>query len=69
VEQLHRSVLVSRAPLLTRFLVAQLAFDFTLDIQRAIDVLRYRPARSYPEAFRELASQKSLALQNAHLNS
>jgi nucleoside-diphosphate-sugar epimerase len=55
VEQLHRTALRSRTPLLTRFLVAQLAFDFTLDIQRAVDVLGYRPTRSYPEAFRELA--------------
>ena len=54
VEQLHRTVILSRAPLLTRFLVAQLAFDFTLDIQRAIDVLGHCPKRSYPEAFREL---------------
>jgi hypothetical protein len=65
VEQLHRSMVLSRAPLLTRFLVAQLAFDFTLDIQRAIDVLGYRPTRSYPEAFSELASEKRLDLQNS----
>jgi 2-alkyl-3-oxoalkanoate reductase len=56
VEQLHRTVLRSRAPRLTRFVVAQLAVDFTLDIQRAVDLLGYRPTRSYPEAFRELAS-------------
>ena len=67
VEQLHRSVHSSRAPLLTRFLVAQLAFDFTLDIQRAVDVLGYRPTRSYPEAFRELASQGRLDYQNSAL--
>jgi nucleoside-diphosphate-sugar epimerase len=60
VERLHRSVLSSRAPLLTRFLVAQLAFDFTLDIRRAVDVLGYRPTRSYPEAFRELAQRSGL---------
>ena len=55
VERVHRSFLVSRAPRLTRFLVAQLAFDFTLDIQRAVDVLGYRPTRSYSQAFRDLA--------------
>lgn len=65
VEQLHRSMVLSRAPLRTRFLVAQLAFDFTRDIQRAIDVLGYRPTRSYPEAFSELASEKRLDLQNS----
>jgi 2-alkyl-3-oxoalkanoate reductase len=64
-ERLHRTVLSSRAPHLTRFLVAQLAFDFTLDIQRAVDVLGYRPTRSYPEAFRELASGKRLDLQSS----
>jgi nucleoside-diphosphate-sugar epimerase len=58
VERLHRSVLVSRAPLLTRYLVAQLAFDFTLDIRRAVDVLGYRPSMSYPNAFQELASEQ-----------
>jgi 2-alkyl-3-oxoalkanoate reductase len=65
VERLHRTILVNRAPRLTRFLVAQLAFDFTLDIQRAIDVLGYRPTRSYPEAFRELASAKRLELHSS----
>lgn len=64
VERLHRSVLQGRAPRLTRFLVAQLAFDFTLDIQLAIDVLGYRPTRSYPEAFRELASVKAPGLED-----
>jgi nucleoside-diphosphate-sugar epimerase len=56
VERLHRIVIRGRAPRLTRFLVAQLALDFTLDIQRAIERLGYRPTRSYPEAFMELAS-------------
>jgi 2-alkyl-3-oxoalkanoate reductase len=65
VEQLHRTVLSSRTPLLTRFLVAQLAFDFTLDIQRAVHVLGYRPTRSYTEAFRELASGRRPDLENS----
>jgi nucleoside-diphosphate-sugar epimerase len=56
VERLHQTVIKGRAPLLTRFLVAQLALDFTLDIERAIDGLGYAPTRSYPEAFTELAS-------------
>jgi nucleoside-diphosphate-sugar epimerase len=56
VERLHRKVIKGRAPMLTRFLVAQLALDFTLDIGRAIDELGYAPTRSYPEAFVELAS-------------
>ena len=56
VEGLHRTVIKGRAPRLTRFLVAQLARDFTLDIRRAVDELGYRPTRSYPEAFKELAA-------------
>ena len=60
VERLHRTVIRGRAPRLTRFLVAQLALDFTLDIQRAIEHLGYRPTRSYPEAFTELASGRRL---------
>jgi nucleoside-diphosphate-sugar epimerase len=66
VERVHRAFLVNRAPRITRFLVAQLAFDFTLDIQRAVDVLGYRPSRSYPEAFAELASEHSPVLQSAN---
>jgi hypothetical protein len=52
------------APTPDAFLIAQLAFDFTLDIPRAVDVLRYCPTGSYPEAFRELSSHKSLALSD-----
>jgi 2-alkyl-3-oxoalkanoate reductase len=65
VEQLHRTVILGRSPLLTRFLVAQLAFDFTLDTRRAIDVLGLRPTRTYPEAFRELASRARLDVENS----
>jgi nucleoside-diphosphate-sugar epimerase len=56
IERLHRTVITGRAPRLTRFLVAQLALDFTIDIRRAIEGLGYVPTRSYPEAFMELAS-------------
>jgi nucleoside-diphosphate-sugar epimerase len=44
-----------RAPLLTRYLVAQISEDRVLDIGRARAVLRYRPARHHREAFAELA--------------
>jgi nucleoside-diphosphate-sugar epimerase len=67
LEWFHRSINLSRNPRLTRFLVAQLAFDFTLDIQRAIDVLGYRPTRSYREAFGELASENGVELQSSVL--
>lgn len=53
-ELAHRTLLRSRHPLLTRFVVAQLAFDFTLDIGRARDVLDYIPQRSFAEAFAEI---------------
>ncbi|HEX2647574.1 MAG TPA: NAD(P)-dependent oxidoreductase, partial [Candidatus Dormibacteraeota bacterium] len=54
-EALHRTVRSHRASPLTRFAVAQLAHDFTLDCSRARAVLGYAPRRSYPEAFVELA--------------
>lgn len=59
-EWLHRAMLRRRPPLLTRFVVAELAVDFTLDISRAIAELGYRPYRSYREALRELADSSRL---------
>jgi nucleoside-diphosphate-sugar epimerase len=56
VEAVHRTLIKGRVPRLTRFIVAQLALDFTLDIRRSEEELGYRPTRSYPEAFIELAS-------------
>lgn len=60
-EELHRRLLRARIPTLTRFLVAQLAFDFTLDISRARAVLGYRPQRSYADAFGEMAPPQVVA--------
>jgi nucleoside-diphosphate-sugar epimerase len=54
-EAAHRSVLRGTSPRVTRFLVAQLANEFTLDCSRAHIKLGYAPRRSYPEAFEELA--------------
>lgn len=50
-EAVHRSVLAGRVPRLTRFAVAQLAYDFTLDCGRAADLLAYRPRRTYLDGF------------------
>jgi len=55
-ELAYRTLLRGGKPLLTRFVVAQLAFDFTLDISRARHALGYRPVRSYIDAFMELAA-------------
>jgi nucleoside-diphosphate-sugar epimerase len=54
-ESLHRTVLRSRTPTLTRFLVANLSQQCLLDIGRARAQLEYRPTRSYREALKELA--------------
>lgn len=58
-EVLHTTILRRRQPLLTRFLVAQLAFDFTLDISCATAQLGYSPSRTYTEALDELVHQQS----------
>src|SRR5262249_56307236 len=42
------------APLLTRYAVAQLSTDYTLDISRACTILGYQPARSYQDAIQEV---------------
>jgi 2-alkyl-3-oxoalkanoate reductase len=42
------------APLLTRYAVAQLSTEYTLDISRARTILRYQPARSYQDAIQEV---------------
>ena len=59
-ECLHSTILRGRAPVLTRFVVAELAVDFTLDISRAIAQLGYRPYRSHPEALQELVDRNRL---------
>ena len=45
----------SRPPLLSRYVVSQLASEFVLDIRRAERVLGYEPTRSYRDAFPEVA--------------
>jgi hypothetical protein len=44
------------APWLTRYLVAQLAFECTLDIGKAIEQLGYAPRRTFAEGFAEVAA-------------
>lgn len=43
----------SEAPMLTRYIVAQLTSEYTLDIDRARRILGYRPFRGYPAAIEE----------------
>ncbi len=54
-EALHRGVLKHRTPVLNRFVVAQIAYDFTLDCTKAERLLGYRPRREYLEAIEGLA--------------
>jgi hypothetical protein len=44
------------------YLVAQTAYDFTLDCTRANRLLGYRPYREYPEAIEALAGRTSCVL-------
>jgi nucleoside-diphosphate-sugar epimerase len=44
-----------RPPLLTRYVVSQLASDCVLDTRRAQRLLGYQPTRSYQDAFPEVA--------------
>jgi len=57
-EALHKAVLSHRSPVLNRFVVAQIAYDFTLDCTRAERLLGYRPRREYPEAIEALAGRR-----------
>lgn len=43
----------SQAPMLTRYIVAQLTSEYTLDINRARRILGYRPFRGFDEAIEE----------------
>jgi nucleoside-diphosphate-sugar epimerase len=56
MESAFRAVRARRPPLLTRYVVSQLASDCVLDIQRARLVLGYEPRRGYRDAFPEVAA-------------
>jgi len=61
-EAFHKAVLKHRSPVLNRFVVAQIAYDFTLDCTRANRLLGYRPYPEYPEAIEALAGRISCVL-------
>jgi nucleoside-diphosphate-sugar epimerase len=61
-EAFHKAVLKHRTPVLNRFVVAQIAYDFTLDCTRANRLLGYRPCREYPEAIEALAHRTTCTL-------
>jgi len=48
----------SQAPMLTRYIVAQLTSEYTLDIDRARRILGYRPFRGYDEAMEEAINER-----------
>lgn len=49
---------MSQAPMLTRYIVAQLTSEYTLDINRARRILGYRPFRRYNEAIEEAVNER-----------
>lgn len=55
MEPVFRMIRASRPPLLTRYVVSQLASDCVLDIRRARTMLGYQPRRGFRDAFREVA--------------
>ncbi|HVS05057.1 MAG TPA: NAD-dependent epimerase/dehydratase family protein [Candidatus Dormibacteraeota bacterium] len=55
MESVFLTVRASRPPLLTRYVVSQLASDCVLDTRRARTMLGYQPQRGYRDAFREVA--------------
>lgn len=56
MESAFLAVRARRPPLLTRYIVSQLASDCVLDIRRARSKLGYRPQRGYQDAFPEVAA-------------
>jgi nucleoside-diphosphate-sugar epimerase len=55
MESAFLALRASRPPLLTRYVVSQLASDCVLDTRRACSMLGYEPQRGYRDAFREVA--------------
>jgi 2-alkyl-3-oxoalkanoate reductase len=55
MESVFLTTRASRPPLLTRYVVSQLASDCVLDTRRARTMLGYQPQRGYRDAFREVA--------------
>ena len=56
MESAFTAIRAGRSPLLTRYVVSQLASECVLDIRRARRMLGYQPQRGYRDAFRELAA-------------
>lgn len=53
LESIARLRKSTQAPMLTRYIVSQLATEYTIDISRARRLLGYRPVRAYHEAIGE----------------
>ena len=53
LESIARMLGLNHAPRLTRYAVAQLTQEYTLDLSAAVERLGYRPARTYLDGIRE----------------
>jgi nucleoside-diphosphate-sugar epimerase len=67
LESIARVLGWTRAPRLTRYVVAQLTQEYTLDLSAAVERLGYRPARTYLDSIPEaLVADPSPHFANQH---
>lgn len=59
-EFLWRFLRLKNPPMVTRYVVAQIAYGHALDISAATKCIEYSPIREYEEAFREMASNQDI---------
>jgi nucleoside-diphosphate-sugar epimerase len=60
LESIARTLGLTRSPRLTRYVVAQFAKEYTLDLRAATEQLGYRPMRTYVEGIRETLATQAL---------
>jgi nucleoside-diphosphate-sugar epimerase len=60
VESIARVLALRHSPRLTRYVVAQLAQEYTLDLSAAVERLGYRPTRTYVDGLRETFASEAL---------
>jgi hypothetical protein len=59
MENTYRAARLAETPLLTRYLVAQLSSEYTLDLSCAVDRLGYEPKLSHADYLEELSQMPS----------
>ena len=60
LESIARTIGLTDPPRLTRYVVAQFAHEYTLDLRAAVERLGYRPARTYVDGIREALAAGAL---------